>query len=472
MPFLLTLILSTTFLIFHLWLAPLFALSVDEAHYALYAKNLALSYFDHPPLVGWLQYIALFFGDDEFSLRVIPIVLFWLSSILLYLLTRQIYTNHSQYVAFIAVLLLHLCALIHITSIAMLPETPLLFFGILAMKFSHNAIYNKKIKDWFFLAIVLGLAGLSKYSAFLYVISIILLIFYYKKYKILISIKPYLAVIVTLIIISPVLYWNYKHNWISFNYQLNHGLQDLNNWNLLTFIKAQLLQLAVYGPIIYIGGILAIIWSFSSKENKFFVIWSLPGLIFFAIASGYSMPLAHWTMFVWVSLLPLIAVYFFKIIKSTIGKYFITISSIYSLVLICAIYIVVLDYLPFNFKPHPLRDLVGWKQSALIAEKLRKSYAEQYNVDNSQLFVENWSYGSRIAWYVYPQKVHILDTKFNQFDLWNKPNNSKAGILISLEKVDKKHNDFKNCINIDRYLAYSPKQRILLNTFYFYWCEK
>ncbi len=31
-------------------------LSVDEAHYLLYAYHPALSYFDHPPLVGWVQW--------------------------------------------------------------------------------------------------------------------------------------------------------------------------------------------------------------------------------------------------------------------------------------------------------------------------------------------------------------------------------------------------------------------------------
>ena len=39
--------------------APTFGLGTDEAHYVLYAKHLALSYFDHPPLVGWTH--ALFY---------------------------------------------------------------------------------------------------------------------------------------------------------------------------------------------------------------------------------------------------------------------------------------------------------------------------------------------------------------------------------------------------------------------------
>ena len=43
----------------HLALALAVNLSVDEAHYALYASHLDWSYFDHPPLVGWLQWPAL-----------------------------------------------------------------------------------------------------------------------------------------------------------------------------------------------------------------------------------------------------------------------------------------------------------------------------------------------------------------------------------------------------------------------------
>ena len=40
----------------HFAMGALVGLSVDEAHYALYAAHPALSYFDHPPLVGWVQW--------------------------------------------------------------------------------------------------------------------------------------------------------------------------------------------------------------------------------------------------------------------------------------------------------------------------------------------------------------------------------------------------------------------------------
>ncbi|OUS41423.1 hypothetical protein A9R00_00990, partial [Oleispira antarctica] len=45
----------------HSWLLPF---SADEAHYALYGKLLDWSYFDHPPMVGWLQSISLLWGES------------------------------------------------------------------------------------------------------------------------------------------------------------------------------------------------------------------------------------------------------------------------------------------------------------------------------------------------------------------------------------------------------------------------
>lgn len=43
-------------LLMHVILSMVTQLSPDEAHYALYATHLDWSYYDHPPLVGWLQW--------------------------------------------------------------------------------------------------------------------------------------------------------------------------------------------------------------------------------------------------------------------------------------------------------------------------------------------------------------------------------------------------------------------------------
>ena len=64
----------------------------DEAYYWLWSKNIALSYFDHPPLVSWFQALLSFFSNNKyFLIRALPIfnlivvltiVIFWQQYIL------------------------------------------------------------------------------------------------------------------------------------------------------------------------------------------------------------------------------------------------------------------------------------------------------------------------------------------------------------------------------------------------------
>ena len=65
----------------HLALGAALGLSVDEAHYLLYAAHPALSYFDHPPLVGWVQWPLVALDAPTALLRVVPGAL-WLGTVL------------------------------------------------------------------------------------------------------------------------------------------------------------------------------------------------------------------------------------------------------------------------------------------------------------------------------------------------------------------------------------------------------
>ncbi|MFZ2326980.1 MAG: hypothetical protein WAW73_08680, partial [Rhodoferax sp.] len=66
----------------HFVLGASLGLSVDEAHYALYATHLDWSYFDHPPLVGWVQWPLVALDAPTWLLRLVPQAL-WLGTALL-----------------------------------------------------------------------------------------------------------------------------------------------------------------------------------------------------------------------------------------------------------------------------------------------------------------------------------------------------------------------------------------------------
>ena len=80
-PWATRLVLASAFVL-HYVLGAAVGLSVDEAHYALYATHLALSYFDHPPLVGWVQWPLVALNAPVEVLRWIPELL-WLGTALL-----------------------------------------------------------------------------------------------------------------------------------------------------------------------------------------------------------------------------------------------------------------------------------------------------------------------------------------------------------------------------------------------------
>ena len=47
----------------------------DEAYYWLWSNRVALSYFDHPPLLAWVQALLVpHFGTNYFFISVLPIL--------------------------------------------------------------------------------------------------------------------------------------------------------------------------------------------------------------------------------------------------------------------------------------------------------------------------------------------------------------------------------------------------------------
>ena len=63
-------------------------------------------------------------------------------------------------------------------------------------------------------------------------------------------------------------------------------------------------------------------------------------------------------------------------------------------------------------KSNPIADLYGWK----IAGQKAAQLAQASKVEG--IAVQNWTLGSRAAWYASPLPVFVLDQRKDQFDLW------------------------------------------------------
>lgn len=165
-------------------ISPLVGLGVDEAHYVLYAQNLALSYFDHPPLVGWIQYaFTSIFGDEELGSRLSAIIIGFITSIFIYKLIYEI--DKSSKKAFLAILALHASFLFNALFIMLMPDTLLFLLIIPIINYVIKIEKDDSLKNWIILGVLLGLAGLAKYTAVLFIVPIILYIALKKRYELL-----------------------------------------------------------------------------------------------------------------------------------------------------------------------------------------------------------------------------------------------------------------------------------------------
>jgi 4-amino-4-deoxy-L-arabinose transferase-like glycosyltransferase len=233
-------------------------LSVDEAHYALYGLHPDWSYFDHPPLIGWLQALVLPFSESTLALRVLPVMLFAATGLVLYRLTRSLFPQESPWLGFISVALLQSGLMFQLIGIAMLPDTPLLLLGLLVLWVLQGALTTAQMRYWLALGLLLGLAALSKYTAITLVATVLISMAFTRQWRQLLNPAVWLAMLLAALVMLPILYWNARHDWISFLYQLHHGTGNLH-WQASRFLLSEAAQLLVYGFGVVVFGVIALV---------------------------------------------------------------------------------------------------------------------------------------------------------------------------------------------------------------------
>ncbi|HUX90027.1 MAG TPA: glycosyltransferase family 39 protein [Gallionellaceae bacterium] len=458
-------------------------LTTDEAHYALFGLHLDWSYFDHPSLIGWLQAIVLLFSDSDLALRVVPILLFSAASLVLYRVSMTLFPRETPWLGFVSVALVQSAVMLQLIGLAMLPDGPLLLLGLLVALVLHRVLSDGSLRYWLWLGLLLGLAGLSKYTAISLVITVLLALSLSRQMRQLRTPGPWLALMIAMIVIMPVLYWNYCHDWISFLYQIHHGTGKLG-WEFKRVLVSQAGQLFVYGPGVYFFGMIAAVAGVNELRKSgvqaergvmLCLALALPLLLLFGWNSGYEMTLPHWTSFGWVALSPLAARWIIRSWNKRWVRVSVRSSTVYAVLFIGVVFSQLISpWIPFPENKNFLRDLYGWGQAAKKAEQLRAGIAATAGTA-PLIFTENWTLASRLSWYARPTPVQVLDTRYNQFDIWfGSPQNGARGILVLWPDENARpgtggSGQFASCTLRDR-LPILVNAR-LTSTFSFYACD-
>ena len=443
-------------LLIHVGFGFLLGFSVDEAHYAFYAVKLDWSYFDHPPLVGWLQWPLVTLQAPVGILRLIPQALWFVSCVIAWQLARDPslpvlirlplardsdsaaqkhlfdQTQPRELAGLCAVGLVLLAPLMHVLAVGLLPDTLLMALALGLMKLTlsicqHETPKSIRVTQWLLLGVLLGLAGLSKYTAVFSALAVAVILLSRFGLVLFSNVGLCLAASVAVILISPVLYWNISHDWISFKYQLNHG--SGGEWQVKRFLLFFVIQLGAFGPLL-VGTSAVVLWLGVKQKNTpaltILLFFLIPFGITAALSGGGGLP--HWTAPAWLAVTPFAAR---LIVQDWLNgrRWLISILAVFQVV-VCTFAFVLLFFggLPTIErndrlgKQNPFADLWGWDKAGSVARDLA------VKLEAPAITVSNWTLASRMTWYSQPVPVYVLDDRFDQFDIWfgQIPDNSNA----------------------------------------------
>lgn len=202
-----------------LLLAPIGILEFDSFYYWDWSRHLALSYYDGAPMIAYfIRLSTLMFGNTLFAISFVGIITTALTAFIIYKTGRLFLNKEASYTAMLLWLFSPLVTqdILYQTTY----DTPLTLFWALTIYYLCHYIKDNKIKYLYFCGASIGLMMLSKYSGIVLVLAILIFLITSSYRKLFKSYHLYAAGLLSLVIFSPVIIWNYQHEWQSFIYQL------------------------------------------------------------------------------------------------------------------------------------------------------------------------------------------------------------------------------------------------------------
>lgn len=448
------------FAVVRIFLSFKYTLGVDEAHYAIYGLHPDWSYFDHPPLIGWVHFLfTSVLGVQDWVIRLPAVLSGIISSVLVFHLVIRI--SRNQLAARWCVLAINVSFLCFGLFLMFLPDSLLLPLTLWLVFIVLNLLKENSLKNWLWLGLCLGLCGLTKYTAVLFVPSLIAISVHEKVWKQWISWKFVGAAGLAFICILPVLVWNWQRDWISFSYQTGHVVGE-NSYSIEKFISSLAAQIIAYSPFLVVSSLLVIVLQKVKSQGTRVALWIISPCMAFFLYSGFKgFVLPHWSFVVFVIFFACAFAEGFLNLKM---QKLLKVSTLLTLSVIFVILIELLfNLIPFKDYKSPYGDVVGWHQLHDQIEDYKSKHPEM----NLSVGVANWTLGARSIHYfsdVVP--VFVLDDHYDQLDIWENGKKAKGDLILmqwrgfdfpwTLEKACESHEKiFTNVFKIKNYAVNS-----------------
>ena len=280
-------------------------LGVDEAYALAVSRPVRASYFDHPPMVFWLTAAManLTGGASPVLLRLPFIALFAVTTWAMFSLGRTLFGGRA---GLFGAIVLNLCGVLGFSDASwMLPDGPLLCgMSVAAMAFASlcfddRADTRATALRWLLVGVGAGFAGLSKYHAIFLPIGALMFIATTGRWRMLRGPWPWIAGIVAIAMVMPVVWWNASHDWASLRFQAGRAGGARPGLHIDPFLQILAGQIGyvlpwVWGPMMWASW--HAIRRGRADERSWLLLWFAVGpiVVFTLVTLGGSRGLPHW----------------------------------------------------------------------------------------------------------------------------------------------------------------------------------
>lgn len=300
----------------------LFAAPVsDEAYYWMWGRHVSLSYFDHPPLGAWVQALShAVFGTNHFALRLPTFVA--LAGVLgvFWQVAKRVGGDDSRGVFLRSTLVFVASPLFGIFGTVAIHDYLLVALAIGSGYYftryltDVEATGRGRLEHLFGAAVLLGLAGLTKYTAVFIAIAVAGTILTRPRLRsLLLRWEIYAAGLIALALQAPTLIWNLQNDFVSINFQFGRRFSDAGGGGFkINVDRMQILiaeVMALVSPIVIIPATLLFFWArqrnLFERVGKTLAIWAfwVPTLIFLYVQNN-ALVLWWWSAIVFALVLP------------------------------------------------------------------------------------------------------------------------------------------------------------------------
>jgi len=432
----LAIIAATTLL--RLVLGAVVPLFPDETYYWDWSRTLAAGYFDHPPMIALLVRAGtLLLGATPLGVRLFPILASGCTALAMALTARRIEGDEAGRLAALVFTCVPIAAA---GSVLATPDAPMLCFVAWTLYAVIRAIDTgpgspegpesapRAIRWWALAGLCIGLAMASKFSSVFVPAGIAIACLLHPRLQNRFGEPgPYVAVVIASLVLAPVLYWNGTHDWVSFKFQLGHGLGTPKGGALGALNRELELiggQIGLVSPILFYFVIRGIRRAFDPTPSGLRVVLGVVAvtcIAFFLYSATRRSVEANWPAIAWIPAMILVAT---EPPDTWRGVKWLRGGLALGAVLSVVIYIhVVTPILPLRADRDQVAKAYGWDVVAQAVDRNRDFFLQRAAFGVSDLYVaaERYQDASELSYHLkgHPRVYSLnLQGRPNQYDLW------------------------------------------------------